>query len=291
MRFRPPRASSGALPTEPAPQQTLPAVAGSPSAATRPSCAARTLFLFVAVAPFLTVFFAATPWRWAPLAPMVVAEVYLFCTARELWLHSLFWPVFYLAIAAGLPWPLVFVLPLLGYLALYWAWPRSRPSPTWLVRGRFTRAALGWTVPTIVLSSGALLGWVLLLRPDLSDLVPMIPSGGLVVLVAAGLAFSIFNAIWEEFILKGILWTGLERVFSRTWAVNVVQAILFGAIHYGGFPRGPSGAAMAGLYGFAIGLIRSRSGGMLAPVVTHFFADATIFVILYLLSVGAIPVS
>jgi membrane protease YdiL (CAAX protease family) len=45
---------------------------------------------------------------------------------------------------------------------------------------------------------------------------------------------------------------------------------------------------MAGVYGFAIGLIRERAGGLLAPVVTHFFADATIFVILYLLSIGVI---
>ncbi|OGR04440.1 MAG: hypothetical protein A2284_09365 [Deltaproteobacteria bacterium RIFOXYA12_FULL_61_11] len=255
-----------------------------------PSPFGRLLFLFVAITPFVAFFLTATLWRWAPLLPLVVAEVYLYRNVRDLWLHSLFWPLFYLAIAACLPWPLTFVLPLAGYLALYGVWPRSRPSTRWLMRGRLTKATLGWMVPTIVLSSCALLGWVVLLRPDLSDLVHMIPPGGLLVLLAAGLTFSVFNAIWEEFILKGILWAGLESVLSRTWVVNIVQAILFGVIHYGGFPRGLTGAAMAALYGFAIGLIRSRSGGMLAPVVTHFFADATIFVILYLLSVGAIPV-
>jgi hypothetical protein len=38
---------------------------------------------------------------------------------------------------------------------------------------------------------------------------------------------------------------------------------------------------MAGVYGFLIGIIRKQSGGMLAPIVTHTFADATIFAILF----------
>jgi membrane protease YdiL (CAAX protease family) len=45
------------------------------------------------------------------------------------------------------------------------------------------------------------------------------------------------------------------------------------------------GVAMAAVYGFFIGLIRHHSGGMLAPVVTHFFADLTIFIILAVLAV------
>lgn len=62
------------------------------------------------------------------------------------------------------------------------------------------------------------------------------------------------------------------------------EAILifpFGFIHYaGGFPNGTTGTALAAIYGLMLGAIRIRPRGMLAPVVTHFFADLTIFMIL-----------
>lgn len=267
---------------------STPALSARPvSAATTPSSSARLSFLVIVAAAFAAMFLP-TGWRWPLALPILLAEAHLFVTAAELWRRSVFWPLLFAGFAVGLPWPLTFVAPLLAYLLLCLAWPRARPTRGWLARGRFSRAAVAWMIPTIAVSSGALLGWVLLLRPDLSDLVPLVPRGGVAGLVAVGLAFSVFNALWEELILKGILWHGLEALFARGWVVNVVQAVLFGVIHYGGFPRGLVGAVMAGIYGFAIGLIRERSEGLLAPVVTHFFADATIFVILYLLSVGVV---
>jgi membrane protease YdiL (CAAX protease family) len=140
--------------------------------------------------------------------------------------------------------------------------------------------------PTIVISSGGLLAWVFLFRPDVSDLARMVPPGGPLALVGAGIAFSVFNAIWEEFILKGIAWNSLKLVFQRSSLVNTTQAALFGIFHIGGFPRGWVGVFMATLYGFVLGIIREESGGILAPIVTHSFADATIFVILYCISIG-----
>ena len=252
-----------------------------------PSSSERLSFLVVVCAAFLAMFLPAT-WRWLLILPILTADAHLFLRSVELWRLSIFWLLFFAGFALDLPWPLTFVAPLLAYFLLCLAWPRARPTRPWLVRGGFPGVAVAWMIPTVVLSSDALLGWVLLLGPDLSDLVPLIPHGGLWGLIAGGIAFSVFNAIWEELILKGILWHGLETLFARPWVTNVVQAVLFGAIHYGGFPRGVVGAVMAGVYGFAIGLIRERAGGLLAPVVTHFFADATIFVILYLLSIGVV---
>jgi hypothetical protein len=48
---------------------------------------------------------------------------------------------------------------------------------------------------------------------------------------------------------------------------------------------------MATVYGFALGVIRKESRGLLAPFVTHVFADATIFLILYFMSVGLLKVA
>jgi hypothetical protein len=256
-------------------------------AVSAPSSSARLSFLVVVCAAFLAMFLPPA-WRWPLIFPILVGHAHMFRRSTELWRRSVFWLLFFAGFALDLPWPLTFIAPLLAYLLLCRVWPRARPTGRWLTRGGFSRAAVAWMIVTIVLSSGALLGWVLLLEPDLSDLVPLIPRGGLAGLIAGGIAFSVFNAIWEELMLKGILWHGLEAVFARVGAINLVQAVFFGVIHYGGFPRGIVGAVMAGVYGFAIGLIRDRAGGLLAPVVTHFFADATIFVILYLLSIGVI---
>jgi membrane protease YdiL (CAAX protease family) len=89
----------------------------------------------------------------------------------------------------------------------------------------------------------------------------MVPIKGTLYLIAAGLVFSTFNAIWEEFILKGILWNGVEGIFGTALPIIIFQALLFGLMHLNGFPRGWVGAGMAAVYGFFIGVIRKRSGG------------------------------
>ena len=78
-----------------------------------------------------------------------------------------------------------------------------------------------------------------------------------------------------------MMWEGLLRVLPAGLAVNLVQAFFFGLVHYHGFPHGFMGVLMAAIYGFAIGIIRQRSGGMLAPIVTHVFADITISALVY----------
>jgi uncharacterized protein len=76
----------------------------------------------------------------------------------------------------------------------------------------------------------------------------------------------------------------------RAESVNVAQAALFGLAHFQGFPRGWVGVLMAAVYGFALGIIRKKSGGPLASIITHVFADGTIFVVLYFTSIGLLPV-
>jgi membrane protease YdiL (CAAX protease family) len=249
----------------------------------------RILLSIMVIAPFSLVV-VRWPYLLSGIFLLILILVHFYRTRPVFFARSLFWPLFYVAMVTRIPWPANFIAPLVLYLALYWTWPRLRQNTGWLVRGTFTRSAVSWMVPTILISSGSLIGWAFLLHPDFSDLVPMIPAGGVAMLIGIGLLFSIGNAVWEEFILKGLLWNSLEMVFSNIWKINLTQAILFGLIHFHGFPRGWIGVAMAGGYGYVIGIIRSKSHGLFAPIVTHIFADATIFVVLYFLSVGAFPV-
>jgi len=216
--------------------------------------------------------------------------IYFWRRSFDLFARAVFWPLFYAALIT-LPWPLSFVVPLAVYLVMYWRWPRFRISTHWLIRGTFTKSTVAWMVPTILISSGGLLAWVFLFHPDLSDLVRVVPPGAPLLLLVVGIAFSVFNAIWEECILKGIGWNSLQLVFRRDWHINTSQAALFGIIHIGGFPRGWVGVLMATLYGLVLGIIREVSAGMLAPIATHIFADATIFLILYFISTGTLSVT
>ena len=248
----------------------------------------RVLLLGVVASPFL-LFWFRPKYSWLGLIPLSALILYFWRRDFALFAQAVFWPMFFVGLL-GLTWPLAFTIPLCVYLALYAGWPRLRGSANWLIPGRFTPLAVKWMAPTVVISSGILLAWVFLFHPDLSDLTRMVSLRRPIALFAIGVVFSLLNATWEEFILRGIASRSLEEVFRRGWAVNAGQAALFGAMHIGGFPRGWIGVFMASVYGFVLGIIRKESRGLLAPITTHIFADATIFLILYFLSVGILSV-
>ncbi len=64
----------------------------------------------------------------------------------------------------------------------------------------------------------------------------------------------------------------------------ILQAIPFGLLHLNGTPSGWLGVGMAFVYGLMLGSIKRRSQGMLAPFMTHVFADLTIFSMLVILA-------
>jgi hypothetical protein len=55
-------------------------------------------------------------------------------------------------------------------------------------------------------------------------------------------------------------------------------------MHVHGFPRGVSGVVLAGAWGGMLGKLRQRAGGLLAPVLAHIVADATIASIIILMA-------
>jgi len=234
-------------------------------------------------APFAALFITGW-WMWAIVPPVMAAVATLYKRDFARFCHGFFWVIFLIVILARLPWPAGFLLPLAIYFIVITQRADIRKEAGWLKAGSFNGKTLLVMIPSIIVSSGALVAWVVLYHPDLSDLTSMVPVGSPWLLLVAGFLFSVFNAAWEEFILKGIMWSGLEKIFTQVAEVNIIQSVFFGLIHYRGFPRGVEGVAMASAYGFFIGLIRHYSGGMLAPVVTHFFADLTIFIILAVLA-------
>ena len=186
---------------------------------------------------------------------------------------------------AGLPhpllvWPLYLLAPLIAYAFSVRMVRPLRRTATWWKRGRIDRVVLAMMLGAAVVSSLALALWLKWLHPDLGDLRDQIPDVSTAALVGIGLVFSVGNALLEEFIWRGVLMESLDAGFGVGVASVIVQAVSFGIAHIAGFPRGALGMAMAAVYGLMLGAIRRRSGGLLAPVITHVFADVTIFALL-----------
>jgi membrane protease YdiL (CAAX protease family) len=178
-------------------------------------------------------------------------------------------------------WPFNFLLPIILYLAVVLSFPPLRKSLLWFKTGRFGKDIALLVVATAMISGIALYIWYWLLNPDLSVHLGYMPSMPLWLFPLAGIGFSISNAAMEEFVFRGVIMQATDSAFGTGWLSVIVQAWLFGAVHYlQGFPNGWWGFAMTLVYGTMLGAIRRRAQGMLAPGLAHVCADMVIFAIL-----------
>jgi membrane protease YdiL (CAAX protease family) len=183
------------------------------------------------------------------------------------------------AVAMGLSplgWPWYLLLPLLAYSAIVLALPRLRRTAPRLALGRVDGWPLVAAAGLSAVTSVALVAFQLLARPNVAELAARLPVFAFGNLLLAGVCFSVANAVLEEVIFRGVLW----EVASAEWNVGVAlggTSVLFGLGHLHGYPPGPLGAALAGLFGLALGLLRMWTGGLGLSIAVHVCADATIF--------------
>ena len=178
-------------------------------------------------------------------------------------------------------WPFGILAPLLIYGLIVIIVPGLRKSLGWLKKGRTDANVMKWVLATSVLSAIALLGWVILIKPDIGHHVAQIPNMPLWLYPLAGLGFAILNATMEEAVFRGIVMEALDGALGDNYISVGIQAVPFAAFHYlVGFPKGLVGFLMVLIYGVMLGVVRRVSKGMLAPLMAHVAADMTIFLIL-----------
>jgi uncharacterized protein len=173
-------------------------------------------------------------------------------------------------------WPWYLLLPLLAYAAIVVVWPRLRRTAPQFVFGRWKGWPLAAAVMLSVATAAVLVMFQALARPELADLAAGLPITAFGNLLFAGVCFSAVNAILEELIFRGVLW----EVAAAEWNVGVAlgaTSVLFGLGHLHGYPPGPLGAVLAGIFGLALGLLRWWTGGLGLAIAVHVCADATIF--------------
>jgi hypothetical protein len=178
-------------------------------------------------------------------------------------------PVFHL-------WPLLWLVPLAAYATLVAMVPPLRATfRPW----HFGRVSTKTVIATAVIALGsctALAAFQSIMRPDVSTFAGFLPVHTLGGVLAVGVLFSIFNALFEEIIFRGVLFDAIESQWGVAMAV-AATAFLFGYGHMHGYPPGMLGAILAGIYGICLGWLRTFSGGLGLPVIAHIAADATIF--------------
>jgi membrane protease YdiL (CAAX protease family) len=181
-----------------------------------------------------------------------------------------------------LRWPWQLLVPLTAYFLLALAVPPLRRTLGWLRVGRLGPAVFGWTALVSAVSALALVGFHVMIRPDVGELRPRIPSWSVEYPVLFVIVFAILNALMEEVIFRGILFDALDSQLGVVGAL-VIQAIIFGRVHMtGGYPPGDLGGVLAGVYGLMLGMLRVYSRGLAAGYLAHIVADAVIAVMVLL---------
>ncbi len=178
-------------------------------------------------------------------------------------------------------WPIPGVIGLCAYFVAH-ARARRGPAgpPRILRRGRFGASDALWVLGLVSVSVASLLVFRAFTPAPVSEaaylLTAMTPGS----LVVTGAAFAMLNALVEELLFRGVMLDHLQRV-SPTWVAVGMQAVAFGMLHLNGYPYGPGGVALAAIYGMLLGILRVRTGGLLACWIAHVFADIVIFALLF----------
>ena len=196
-------------------------------------------------------------------------------------IHGLLFLGCFVIVNAGIPslaWPWYLLLPLLVYAGIVLAIPPLRRSAPKLAVGRMLGWPLAFAILLALTTAAVLIGFHTLVQPDVTEVAGKFPVAWLGNLLLAGIVFSVINAAAEELIFRGVLWQLICEEWNQAAAL-AVTALLFGLVHLRGYPPGPIGAVLAGLFAVALGMLRWWTGGLGLAIACHIVADATIFCI------------
>lgn len=106
-----------------------------------------------------------------------------------------------------------------------------------------------------------------------------IPEAPTVLLILMGVGFAAINAVYEEGIFRSILFSYFSKKVGFISAL-VLQSLWFSFIHYQtGFPSGSTGILMTFIFGIMMGYLVYKTRGIMIPIVVHFVADMSIFLL------------
>ena len=183
-------------------------------------------------------------------------------------------------------WPLSGVVAVGIYIGIVSSARRLRQSAGWEGWNPPHGSNIVWTGIVGIVGFLLLMGWVRVAQPDMSGQLASIPQASLLALVLSGLVFALLNSLAEEAVFRGVFLHALNVTLRSPNTALILQAAAFGLMHARGFPSGRSGMVIAGVIGLALGKLRLRTGGILAPWLAHAVVNALMIVYLATLAGG-----
>jgi uncharacterized protein len=220
-------------------------------------------------------------YNWLTVILFMAALAYFYKSKISLFGPVLFFTLAFLA--AMLPFArlgLLMILPLIVYVIIISLAKPVKSQTHWLKLGKIDKTTWLFGLMIIVITSIVLVLWNMIINPNISDIMAIIPKWSFGNLLLLGIGFALLNSIIEESIYRGIIWDAAATFSGNIKLIIITQSVLFGVAHIQGFPRGTLGVILAFFYGIILGIVKNRTKGLLAPIIFHFAADLTIFFIL-----------
>jgi len=176
-------------------------------------------------------------------------------------------------------WPFFWLVPLVFYGAFVAAYSPLRRTFSRPRIGVLSRSNCVTAAAMTALTVAGIFAFQHFAQPDLQSYRAAMPFDSLGGRYGAWILFPLINATLEELVYRGILFDGIASQWNQHITI-LATGLLFGIGHLQGYPPGPTGAALATAFGIAMGILRTRSGGITLPIVAHIFADAAIYALL-----------
>ncbi len=176
-----------------------------------------------------------------------------------------------------------FLIPIILFTLLILTIPSIRINISWWRKDTIDKKSILIITGLSLLSGITLFVWGRFVTNDLSKFTDNLPNVPIEWIIINGIGFAILNAIAEEYLSRGMLCNGLEKLKLSKCCVITIQAIIFSVFHYYGFPGGSIGMIMVFTWSIVLGLLRYHTLGLIGVLIGHFFADLTIYFTLYVL--------
>jgi membrane protease YdiL (CAAX protease family) len=174
-----------------------------------------------------------------------------------------------------------FLIPIILFTILILTFKKIKSNISWWTKDKIDTTSVLLIIGLSLVSGLLLFIWGKYIAKDLSKFTGILPDVTLVWIIINGIGFALLNSIAEEYLSRGMLCNGLEKIFSNKWLIITIQAIVFSIFHYHGFPGGLIGMTMVFVWSVVLGILRYRTKGLAGVLIGHFIADLTIFFILY----------
>ncbi len=174
-----------------------------------------------------------------------------------------------------------FLLPIVIFTIIILLSKSVRDQISWWKLDKIDKKSTFLIFALVITSSLALYIWSIFFKNSLYQYLKQFPEVSILWIIMNGIFFAVFNSFAEEYLSRGMLCNGLEKIIKNKIIIIIIQASIFGIFHYSGFPGGIVGVIMVFFWSLILGLIRYRTNGILGVLIAHFFSDLTIYFILY----------